>query len=82
MGDSRAQVIELSGVGDGIRTRDVRNHNPTLYQAELHPPWRKGIKASLTQGYASPAFFQSSSTRARTSGDIRITSGQGRAKPS
>jgi hypothetical protein len=32
MGQNPPQVIELNGVGDGIRTRDFRNHNPTLYQ--------------------------------------------------
>ncbi len=26
------------GVGDGVRTRDIQNHNLELYQAELRPP--------------------------------------------
>jgi hypothetical protein len=30
---------KLHGANDGARTRDIRDHNPTLYQAELHPPW-------------------------------------------
>ena len=27
-----------SGVGDGARTHDTRNHNPVLIPTELHPP--------------------------------------------
>ena len=28
-----------SGVGDGARTHDTRNHNPVLIPTELHPPF-------------------------------------------
>ena len=28
----------FSGVGDGARTHDTRNHNPVLIPTELHPP--------------------------------------------
>ena len=30
--------LPLSGVGDGARTHDTRNHNPVLIPTELHPP--------------------------------------------
>jgi hypothetical protein len=36
----------IIGVGGGIRTLGHRNHNPALYQAELHPPWAEVL--SLT----------------------------------
>ena len=29
----------ISGVGDGARTHDTRNHNPVLIPTELHPPF-------------------------------------------
>ena len=32
---------------DGIRTHDLRNHNPLLYPAELHPPFRPVGENSL-----------------------------------
>ena len=31
--------LPLSGVGDGARTHDTRNHNPVLIPTELHPPF-------------------------------------------
>ncbi|GEM_PF-1825575 len=78
-------------MGDGIRTRDIRNHNPTLYQLS-YTHREKGEQSQFNIGsrrsrrgstnYFSPACFQSSSTRRCTSGVMRITSGQGRVKPS
>ena len=53
-------MLVKGGVGDGIRTHDVRNHNPTLYQAELHPP---RVREEL-QFTRSPETFE----RARLSG--------------
>ncbi len=29
---TQLQVLDKNGVNDGDRTRDIRNHNPTLYQ--------------------------------------------------
>jgi 16S rRNA (uracil1498-N3)-methyltransferase len=37
MGVARLTVGGV-GVGSGIRTHDIRNHNPALYQTELYPP--------------------------------------------
>jgi hypothetical protein len=35
---SKLKLVENIGVGGGNRTLGHRNHNPALYQAELHPP--------------------------------------------
>ena len=35
---AKLELTDSIGVGGGIRTHDHRNHNPALYQAELHPP--------------------------------------------
>ena len=41
---------EKFGVGDGVRTRDIQNHNLELYQAELRPPHaEKENEGSLRQ---------------------------------
>jgi hypothetical protein len=79
MSTDERQVVEGLGVGDGVRTRGHRNHNPALYQ--LSYTHRRHLKFT-TPDHGRPANFQSSSTRRRTSGDMRMTSGQGRVKPS
>lgn len=87
--------FDVYGVGGGIRTLGHRNHNPALYQAELRPPYEgrfyrnkpmegpqiPGRPAGGRAAY-NPDFFHNSSTRFFTSGDISITPGQGRVKPS
>jgi hypothetical protein len=35
---SYGRIHKYFGANDGARTRDIRDHNPTLYQTELHPP--------------------------------------------
>ncbi len=44
----------ISGVGDGARTHDTRNHNPVLIPTELHPP----LFALLArqEGFEPPAY--------------------------
>lgn len=71
------------GARGGIRTHDIQNHNLALLPAELHAPQLSAFyqsPAALFQPetYGKPARCQSSSTRAFTSGDITIRSGQRR----
>ncbi len=74
------------GEGTGVRTQDIQNHNLALYRLSytlrrdaLILPKPGSPNAS---SYFRPAFFHSRSTRCFTSGDISITPGQGRVKPS
>ena len=45
----------ISGVGDGARTHDTRNHNPVLIPTELHPPFSEPALARQ-EGLEPPAY--------------------------
>jgi hypothetical protein len=75
-------------VGGGIRTLGHWNHNPALYQLSYtHQKDVFIVSGQVEAPQISPVahsfdFFHNSSTRRLISGDISITSGQGRVKPS
>ena len=47
--------LTQSGVGDGARTHDTRNHNPVLIPTELHPPFSEPALARQ-EGLEPPAY--------------------------
>ena len=72
------------GAGNRTRTGDINLGKVALYQlsySRLPGTYFRPFPVPMSTRH-SPARFQSSSTRALTSGVIRITSGQGRVKPS
>ena len=74
MGFNPDLVVVEAGVLD--------DYMPGFSQGAIESIMRHLIENRVAAVYLMPAFFQSSSTRFRTSGVILITSGQRRVKPS
>src|SRR5262249_47332104 len=75
-------VIVLHAAADPLRKRVQPRLMPALVNRLRLARNVPGYELAVIAQRESSAFFQSSSTRARTSSLIRITSGHGRMNPS